>query len=200
MKLSTGLINMENKSTHPVYQDLKTFQVPKDFRGRSIWVVQLWWIVQSTLFSWSPQFLYDWRNFLLRLFGAQIGKGVKIRSSTRITYPWKLAIGDYSWVGDDTELYTLGNIKIGNHVAIAHRVYLCTGTHNYQKVGFDIEAHDIVIEDEVWLPNDVFVAPGVTVGKGTVVGVRSTVLHDLPAGKICYGYPAKPVRDREVFE
>jgi putative colanic acid biosynthesis acetyltransferase WcaF len=187
---------MQNNSSQPVYQDLKHFSVPKNFRGKSAWVVQLWWIVQSTLFGWSPQFLYEWRNFLLRLFGAQIGKGVKIRSSARITYPWKLEIGNHSWVGDDTELYTLGTVKIGNNVAIAHRVYLCTGTHDYQAIAFDIKSYDVVIEDEVWIPNDVFVAPGVTIGRGTVVGVRSTVLHDLPAGKICYGSPAKPIKDR----
>jgi putative colanic acid biosynthesis acetyltransferase WcaF len=185
---------MESKPNQ--YQDLSIFKVPAGFRGKSSIVVQLWWITQGTLFRWSPQFLYEWRSALLRLFGAKIGKGVKIRPTTTITYPWNLCIGNHVWVGDDCVLYNLGKITIGNHVALAHQVYLCTGMHDYSVVSFDIFAKDIVIEDEVWLPNDVFIGPGVVVGQGTVVGARSTVLNDLPCGMICYGNPAKPIRPR----
>ncbi len=71
-------------------QDLAIFRVPPGFRGRSVIVVQLWWIIQSTLFSWSPQVLYGWRAWLLRLFGAKIGHHVLIRPGVRITYPWHL--------------------------------------------------------------------------------------------------------------
>lgn len=80
-------------------QDLRGFSVPKGFRGGNVIKVQLWWAIQATLFSWSPQVLYRWRAFLLRLFGAKIGKNVVIRPSVKITYPWKLTIGDYAWVG-----------------------------------------------------------------------------------------------------
>ena len=51
-------------------QDLNGFSVPKGFRGAGGIKVQLWWAVQATLFAWSPQILYRWRAFLLRLFGA----------------------------------------------------------------------------------------------------------------------------------
>jgi len=180
------------------YQDLAKFQVPPTFRGRPAWFVQLWWLAQAILFQPSPQLLYEWRAFLLRLFGAKIGKNVKIRSSVKITYPWKLTVGDNSWVGDDCDLYTLGKISIGKNVALAHRVYLCTGNHDYTSLTFDILSQDIVIEDEVWLPNDVFVGPGVTIGEGCVVGARSTVLADLPGGMVCYGSPAKAIRPREI--
>jgi putative colanic acid biosynthesis acetyltransferase WcaF len=160
----------------PKYQDLARFSVPKDFRGKPAWIVQLWWLIQATLFRMSPQFMFEWRNILLRIFGAKIGKKVKIRSSVKTTYPWKLTVDDYSWVGDDCDLYTLGNIAIGKNVAIAHRVYICTGSHDYKSLSFDILAKDVVIEDEVWLPNDVFVGPGVTIGFGVVVGAGR---HDL---------------------
>jgi len=186
---------MNNKS---VYQDLSKFKLPVGFRGKSAVTVQLWWLVQATLFRWSPQFMFEWRNFLLRLFGAKVGQKVKIRPTAQITYPWNLEIGDYSWVGDDSVLYNLAKIKIGKNVAIAHRVYCCTGTHDYTRVSFDIQAFEIVIEDEVWLPNDIFIAPGVTIGRGTVVGARSSVWDDLPAGMICYGNPARPIKPRPV--
>ena len=184
--------------SEPIYQDLSRFTVPKGFRNRSKWTVQIWWIIQATLFRISPQFLYEWRSILLRLFGAKIGKGVKIRPTSKITYPWNLSVGDFSWIGDDCTIYNLGRITIGNNVALAHHVYLCTGMHDYLDIHFPIYAEEIVIKDEVWLPNDVFVGPGVTIGRGVVVGARSTVLNDLPEGMICYGNPAKPVKKREI--
>lgn len=179
------------------YQDLSQFVIPKGFRGKNVIVVQLWWIIQSTLFGCSPQFMYSWRRFLLRLFGAEIGKEVLIRPSAKIIYPWKLSIGDFSWIGDNTVLYNLGQINIGKNVAIAHRVYLCTGIHDYQNISFDIDQKPVTIEDEVWLPNDVFIGPGVVIGKGCVIGARSTVLKSMPEGMVCYGNPAKPVKKRQ---
>jgi len=148
----------------------------------------------------SPHALYGWRNFILRVFGAKIGKRVRIRSTTRVTYPWKLTIGDFVWVGDDCVFYNLGEIVLGSHVAIAHDVYFCTGLHDYRMIDFPIGQKPIRIEDEVWIPNDVFIGPGVTVGKGSIVGARSTVLNDLPGGMICYGNPAKAMKPREMRE
>lgn len=179
---------------------LDQFRLPENFRGRAAFVVQLWWLVQSTLFSMSPQFMYGWRNFLLRAFGAQIGKGVVIRPSVRITYPWKLKVGDHSWVGDNAELYSLGEIRIGNNAVISQRSYLCTGSHDYTKPEFDIYALPVVIEDEAWVATDVYVAPGVTIGRGAVIGARSSVFSDMPECMICFGSPAKPVKPRVMNE
>ena len=178
------------------YQDLSLFRMPAEFRGRNPILVQIWWIVRDTLFRMSPQVFYGWRNFLLRLFGAKIGRKVQIRSTTRVTYPWKLTIGDYVWVGDDCVFYTLGEIVLGSHVAIAHDVYFCTGLHDYTRLDFPIGQKPVHIEDEVWIPNDVFIGPGVTVHRGAIIGARSTVLSDMPEGMICYGNPAKPVKPR----
>ena len=185
-----------NKQQNQQYQHLDNFELPEKFRGRPAWVVQLWWLVQSSFFAWSPQFLYGWRRFLLRLFGAKIGIKVLVRPTARVTYPWKVSIGDHSWVGDDVVLYSLGEIEIGKHTVISQKSYLCTGSHDYAKPSFEIFAQPVKIEDEVWIATDVFVAPGVTIGKGTVVGARSTVLQDLPPGEICFGNPARPIKDR----
>jgi putative colanic acid biosynthesis acetyltransferase WcaF len=179
-----------------MYQKLDTFVITNEFRGRSKFIVQAWWFIQSSLFSMSPQFLYGWRNMLLRLFGAKIGKGVIIRPNVRITYPWKLTIGDNSWIGDNAELYTLGEINIGKNTVISQKSYLCTGSHDFQSEAFDIYQISIVIEDEVWIATDVYIAPGVTIGKGAVIGARSSVFSDMPAGMICIGSPAKPIKPR----
>lgn len=178
------------------YQKLDKFSMPSNFRGRNVFIVQFWWIVQSTLFSWSPQFAYKWRNFLLRCFGAEIGANVIIRPSARITYPWKLTICDNAWIGNNVDLYTLGEISIGKNAVVSQRSYLCTASHDYQSDSFDIFAMPIVIEDEAWVATDVFIAPGVIIGKGAVIASRSSVYKNMPEGFICMGNPAIPIRDR----
>jgi putative colanic acid biosynthesis acetyltransferase WcaF len=140
--------------------------------------------------------MYRWRVWLLRVFGAKIGQGVIIRPSVKITYPWKLTIGDYSWIGDNTELYNLGIISIGNNSVISQRSYLCTGSHDYSKETFDIYSLPIVIGNSCWLATDVFVAPGINIGDGCIVGARSSVFKSLPGNTICRGNPAAVVRRR----
>jgi putative colanic acid biosynthesis acetyltransferase WcaF len=177
-------------------QELNKFKLPKNFRGRNALVVQLWWIIQGTFFRMSPQFMYGFRRFLLRLFGAKIGKKVIIRPTVRTTYPWKVSIGNYSMVGDDVVLYSLGDIEIGENVVISQKSYLCTGSHDYLQLDFPIFAKKITIEDQCWLATDVFVAPGITIGKGAVVGARSSVYKNVSANKVCVGNPAKVIRER----
>jgi putative colanic acid biosynthesis acetyltransferase WcaF len=177
-------------------QDLKAFRLPANFRGRNAWIVQLWWIVQATLFRASPQVLYGWRRFLLRLFGCSVGKGVLVRPSVEITYPWKVSIGDHSWIGHNVTLYSLGEIHIGANAVVSQGSYICTASHDAQSPAFDIYQKPVYIEDEAWIAADVFLAPGVRIGRGAVVGVRSTVFHDLPSMMVSFGNPAKPVRPR----
>lgn len=177
-------------------QELDTFRLPKNFRGKNAFVVQLWWVIQSVFFRNSPQFLYGFRNFLLRLFGAKIGKNVIIRPTVRITYPWKVSIGDNSWIGDDVVLYSLGQIEIGKNVVISQKSYICTASHDYLQTDFPIFAKKNVIKDQCWLATDVFVAPGITIGESTVVGSRSSVYKDLPPNKICFGTPVKIIKNR----
>jgi putative colanic acid biosynthesis acetyltransferase WcaF len=181
----------------PPVQDLKSFVLPPHFRGRPAWFVQLWWLVEATAFRWSPQFLYGWRRFLLRLFGAKIGRSVIIRPTVEITYPWKLTIGDYSWIGDYVTLYTLGEIRIGDNACVSQHCYLASAYHDYTRPTFDMIGSFVVIEPEVWLAARVFVGPGVTVGRGAVVGASSVVLKDIPPMMVCAGNPAKPIKPRE---
>lgn len=178
------------------YQNLKKYKTPKGFRGRSAFIVQLWRFVYVIFFRHSPQVMYGWRRFLLRSFGATIGKGVIIRPSAQITYPWKLTLGDYCWIGDEVVLYSLGIITVRSNAVVSQRSYLCTGTHDYNSENFDIESHTIVIGEKCWIATDVYVGPGVSIGNGTIVGARSSVFKDLPAGKVCIGSPAVIIKDR----
>lgn len=177
-------------------QNLGSFRLSAGFRGRSAFIVQLWWLVQGTLFACSPQFMYGWRNWLLRAFGAEIGKGVIVRPSAKITYPWKVTIGNHSWIGDDVVLYSLGEIEIGDNSVVSQWCYLCAASHDYTQPDFPIYARKVCIGAQAWLATDVFVAPGVTIGEGAVVGARSSVFHDLPPMMVCMGSPAKPIKPR----
>ncbi len=156
----------------------------------------MWWIAQALLIHPSPQVFYGWRRFLLRLFGARIGRGVLLRPSVSVTYPWKLTIGDWSQIGDHVTLYTQGEIEIGENAVVSQHSYLCTGSHDYTRLTFDLYAVPIRIEPEAWVATHVFVGPGVTVGRGAIVNACSVVLKDVPAGTICAGNPLKVLRLR----
>lgn len=183
-----------------MHQDLSRFRLPHNFRGRSAIAVQLWWFVQATFFQCSPQFAYGFRRWILRCFGAKVGSGVIIRPSATITYPWKLSIGNFSWIGDDVVLYSLGEIIIGDNVVVSQRSYICTGDHDYTKPDFPIRSRTITIGSEAWVAADVFIAPGVSIGEGSIIGARSSVFSDMPAGWLCMGYPCKAVKPRMSHE
>lgn len=177
-------------------QNLSKFKLPPNFRGRPSWYVQLWWLVQSTIFKASPQFAYKFRASVLRLFGAQIGVNTVIRPTAKFTYPWKVKIGDYSWIGDDVVIYSLGEIEIGHHTVISQKSYICAGDHDYTACNFPIRGPSIKIGSECWIATDTFVAPGVSIGDKTVVGARSSVFIDLPSSSICLGSPCKVIKKR----
>lgn len=165
-------------------------------RGRSGIIVLLWWLVQGTLFRCSPQPMYGFRRFLLRLFGAVIGSGVKIRPTAVITYPWNVIIGDHSWIGDRAELYSLTQIEIGAHCVVSQRSYLCTGSHDLSDPAFSLIVKPIRMQDGAWVASDVFVYPGVTLGTMAVAAARSTVLRDIPAEEVHAGMPATFLKRR----
>lgn len=119
-----------------------------------------------------------------------------IRPTAVITFPWKLSIGDWSWIGDNVTLYTLGDIVIGDNVVVSQHSYVCSGSHDYTSSAFDILTKPVHIESEVWLAAGVFVSPGVRIMRGAVVGARSLVLGNLPEMMVYAGHPAKPIRAR----
>lgn len=182
-----------------IYQDLRRYNVPAEFRGRCKLFVQFWWLIHSTFFKYSPQVLYGFRAWLLRLFGARVGVDTAIRSTVDITYPWKLTIGDRVQIGDDVVLYSLGDIRIGDDAVVSQRSYLCAGDHDYRSIDFRIRAHNVVVEDQVWVGADVFVGPGVTIERGAVIGARSSVFRSMPSGFVCFGSPCVAVKNRMII-
>ena len=132
-----------------------------------------------------------------RRFGAKVGKRVLLRPSVKVTYPWKVSIGDFAWIGDDVVLYSLGEIVIGEHAVVSQRSYLCAADHDATQPSFPIRARKVVVEEQAWVATDVFIAPGVTIGAGAVIGARSSVFKDMPAGMVCFGSPCVSIKRRE---
>lgn len=162
----------------------------QELAGRALWAVA------HPLFAFSPRLLWGWRRFLLRLFGARIGREVHIYPSARIAIPWNLSIGDQSAIGDGAIVYSLGHISLGERVTVSQGAHLCAGTHDYRDPAMPLLKLPIVIENDAWICADAFVGPGSRVGTGAIVGARCVVTKDVEPGAIMIGNPARLLRRR----
>lgn len=149
-------------------------------KGRGVFVQASWFATLNLLFKqwWCPRRL---RPILLRMFGANIGDGVLIRHGVRVLWPWKLTIGNDSWIGEDVWLLNLEEIEIGRDVCLSQGAFLCTGSHDRTSASFEFDNGPIVIEDQTWIATYALVLRGVRVGQNTVVGARAVVTRDVPA-------------------
>lgn len=158
-----------------------------------------WWsLTWQILFRWSPPLMNWWRLWLLRRYGAHIGRGCFIAPSTRIDFPWNLTLGDHVAIAHKCIINCMGTIHIGDRTHISQYAHLCAGTHDYHRRDMRILREDIEIGQDVWIAADAFVGPGVTIGDGALLAARSSAFRELPAGMICVGEPARPTKPREA--
>ncbi len=148
----------------------------------------LWWAV-SPLFRLSPRPLWAWRVWLLRCFGAQIGRQVHLHPTVRITIPWNLRIDEQAAVGDRAILYALGPIAIGARATVSQNAHLCAGTHDWRDPARPLVKTPIQIGADAWICADAFVGPGVRIGAGAILGARAVAMTDLAPGHIGAGNP-----------
>ena len=157
----------------------------------------LWNYFYFLLFRFSPKPFHSWRRLILRIFGAKIGKGVHVYGGAKIWAPWNLIIGDYTGIGNGVNLYSQGLITIGKNVVISQGSHICTGTHDYNDLGFKLITKQIIIGSNVWIAAEVFIHPGVEIEDGCIIGARSVVTTNLPAWKVCSGFPCIPLKERK---
>lgn len=139
-----------------------------------------------------------WRVWVLRCFGAKVGKGVVIKPYVKIKYPWKLEIGDYSWIGEHVWIDNLGKVKIGNNACISQGAMLLCGNHNYKKITFDLIVRGITIEDGAWVGAKSVVCPGVVLKSHSILTVGSILIQSTEPYAIYQGNPAVKIRDRII--
>jgi putative colanic acid biosynthesis acetyltransferase WcaF len=113
-----------------------------------------------------------------------------------VKFPWRLAVGDHSWLGERVWIDNLGEVAIGTDCVLSQGVYLCTGSHDWSRESFDLIVKPIRIEDEVWVAARAMIGPGVEIGRGAVLTFGSVATQDLPAGWICAGHSALPIKPR----
>jgi putative colanic acid biosynthesis acetyltransferase WcaF len=140
----------------------------------------------------------EWRARLLRMWGAKIGQNTNIAPSVKILQPWRLEVGDWTSLAEGVEVYNFDWIRLGDQTVVSQRVFLCTGSHDYEDPTMPLTFKPIHIGHECWVAAEAFVGPGVDIGDRTVVGARAVVVKDLPPNMVCAGHPCRPLKPRRV--
>lgn len=170
---------------------------PENYTPGASFIKQILWyfLGSSLLYSyWLP--FSKFKVFLLRAFGAHIGKKVTIKPGVRIKFPWRLAVGNYVWLGEQAWLDNLAEISIDDHVCISQGAYLGTGNHNWSDPNFALRLGRIHIQESSWVGAHAVVGPGVTVGRGAVLCLGSIATRSLEPMMVYSGNPAKPLKAR----
>ena len=172
-------------------QQLDCYRTPPDWHpGASFLVLTFWFCLGSPLLStrWLPGSV--WRVQLLRVFGARIGEGCRLKPGLRVKFPWRLQVGNACWLAEDAWFDNLAMITLGDRVCLSQGVYLCTGNHNYRSSGFDLLLGPINICDDSWIAARAVLAPGTVIGAGAVVALGAVVSGTVISGTIVRGNPA----------
>lgn len=165
-------------------------------RGKSFPIEACWYFIKILFFQSSFPWPSGLKRILLIIFGAKIGKSVCLKPRINILFPWKLTIGDHSWIGEEVIILNFEKIKIGNHVCISQRAFLCAGNHDFRDPSMTYKNAPIEIQDGAWVCAQVFVSPGITIHTDAVVRVSSVVLNNLDAGMIYAGNPCTVIGQR----
>lgn len=194
MQMETEL-NVDHDSRVPI--SLAAFDNHGYDRGRSKLVEAAWMLTQA-LFVSSGLPGSSHRRTLLRLFGAKIGNGVVIKPRVKIKFPWRLRIGDNSWIGEGVWIDNLGDVDIAANVCISQGAFICTGSHDWKSRTFDLIVAPIQIGAGAWIAAKACLAPGVEVGEGAILTFASTAVDDLDPWFVYSGNPAVKTRERNV--
>ena len=144
-------------------------------------VVYLWAICELVFVANAWQISSQLRIKILRLFGAEIGEGVIFRPRTRVKFPWKLHIGDRSWIGEGVCIHNQNDVYIGSDVVISQETFITTGSHAYRR-DMALITRPVRIDDGAWITTRCIVTGGVSVGRSSVIQPLTLVHTDVPPG------------------
>lgn len=162
---------------------LSSFRPTGYNKGRNKAVQVLWFCTLNLIFIkwWCPARV---RVTLLRIFQASVGDGVFIKHRVRILWPWKLAIGNNCWIGEDVWLLNLEPITLGDDVCLSQGAFLITGSHDRNDPAFSYDNAPILIGDGAWVAARATILRGVQVGAGATVTACSCISRNVPPGAL----------------
>ena len=158
----------------------------------------LWYLVNIIILKNSFNISSASKVLFLKIFGASIGKGVNIKPCVNIKYPWKLSIGDYTWIGEEVWIDNLSDVMIGNNVTLSQGAMILTGSHDHTKTTFDFISMPVIIEDGCWIGARAVVYGGVTCKTHAILGINAVAETNLEEYIIYKGNPAVPVFKRTI--
>jgi putative colanic acid biosynthesis acetyltransferase WcaF len=201
MRLPSGI---EKPNQIPIafieYMHLDNYTRGNYTPGAPYWKQLLWYFVGSPLVQSYLIPVSTIKVWTLRMFGASIGQCVRIKPGVRVKFPWRLSVGNFVWIGEDTWIDNLASVVIADHVCISQGVYLCTGNHDWHDPNFKLITAPIQIEKSAWIAAKSVIGPGVTVGEGVVLTLGGVTGKSLEPMTIYAGNPAQPVRKRKNIE
>ena len=139
-----------------------------------------------------------YRRFLASRAIKNCGKNVNFERHARFSR--SLSIGDYSGIGKDT--YVPSDVTIGKYCMLGPEIVFYTDNHNTDRTDIPMcqqgfkSPRPIVIEDDCWIGRRVIILPGVTIGRGSIVGAGAVVSKSIPPYSVAVGNPARVVKSR----
>jgi acetyltransferase-like isoleucine patch superfamily enzyme len=111
-----------------------------------------------------------------------------------------ISIGSGTSIAGACVISAVRSVIIEESVLLARNVYISDHIHKYTQYSTPILAQGldkmlpVFIKRGAWLGQNVVVCPGVTIGKGTVIGANSVVTEDIPDYCVAAGAPARVVK------
>ncbi|WP_426370153.1 putative colanic acid biosynthesis acetyltransferase [Pseudocolwellia sp. HL-MZ7] len=159
----------------------------------------IWRFVYIVFFRFSPVPLFKYRNFILKLFGANLQTTSRIYPSVSIWLPANLSIGSQSTLGPFVDVYNQGKITIGDKVIVSQGAHLCASTHDYNDPLHPLLLAPINVSNDVWICAEAFIGPNVAIDLGCVVGARAVLTKSTEEWTVYGGNPAKALKKRTKF-
>lgn len=128
----------------------------------------LWEVVSCLYFNTALPGNYL-RFLILKAFGARLGRGLIIKPNIKIKYPWNLELGDYSWVGENVWIDNIAKVSIGSNTCISQGVYICSATHDYKSINFDLILSPVIIGNNCWISAKSIIGPNSKIENNTFV-------------------------------
>lgn len=137
-----------------------------------------------------------------RFFIKKIGKNVVINHDCKLLFMQGIEIGNNVFINFDTTIDGQGGVIIGDDVTIGPDCNIWSTNHIFSEAKRPINQQGhatkkVIIENDVWIGAAVILLPGVTVGRGSIIGAGSVVTKNIPEYSIAVGNPAR-TRKRRV--